>query len=80
MDLGAADGLVKWFGESWGAPICDPHDHRPTPVGETCPYCDAVIDDRAQGLLIFHLEAQGATERPWHIDCFMLTIVGRRTT
>lgn len=27
---------MKWFGESWGAPACDPASHVDTPVGMEC--------------------------------------------
>lgn len=29
-------GTVRWFGESWKAPICDPRAHVGTPVGMNC--------------------------------------------
>lgn len=62
---------MLWFGKSWGAPACDPDDHRPTPVGEACAYCDGPIADDAQGVLIPHLDHERASLRPWHLGCFL---------
>lgn len=28
--------MLGWFGESWGAPACDPETFVPTPVGWRC--------------------------------------------
>jgi len=73
--------MTRWFGESWGAPICDLADHAPTPVGEPCADCSEPIREsgaRSQGLLVPHLDADGASVRPWHLDCF-LNSVGIRT-
>lgn len=64
---------MKWFGKSWGAPICDPDDHRPTPLGEECLYCKKPIGPDDIGLLIPHLD-ETASIRPWHHACFMASI------
>lgn len=28
--------MTKWFGESWGAPVCEPGSHIAIPVGMPC--------------------------------------------
>lgn len=30
---------VQWFGESWGAPVCDPEQKIDIPVEEKCARC-----------------------------------------
>lgn len=68
---------MKWFGRSWGAPICT-EEHAPTPIGHRCVQCRESVMPDAQGLLIPHCEGartrDGAwvfVERPWHIDCWL---------
>lgn len=68
---------MKWFGQSWGAPICDPDEHCPTPVGERCARCLLPIGEREQGLIIPHLFA-GVTQRPWHLLCFLHSTTGHK--
>jgi len=41
---------MKWFGESWHAPVCEPDEHIETPVGEDCGYCDEPIAEGDRGL------------------------------
>lgn len=41
---------MKWFGESWGAPVCEDETHIEIPVGESCGYCDEPIAEGDQGL------------------------------
>lgn len=43
--------MTGWFGESWGAPVCDPEDHVRTPVGRACLWCGKPIEAGDQGLL-----------------------------
>lgn len=64
-----------WFGQSWGAPICDEDRHRPTPVGEPCVRCGAPITDDDQGMIMPHIEGKDR----WYlvaytIDCFLESI------
>jgi hypothetical protein len=71
---------MKWFGKSWGAPICDEVEHVATPVGAKCMHCDQEIDRNAQGFLVPHLDLDAASsECPWHLDCFLWTIGVRST-
>ncbi len=64
---------MKWFGKSWGAPICDPEDHTATPLGP-CAKCEKPICENDQGLVVPHLEESGAFDRGWHLDCFLGSI------
>ena len=45
---------MKWFGDSWGAPVCDPLDHMPTQEGSRCGYCEQDITRDDRGFLIPH--------------------------
>jgi len=63
---------LQWFGESWGAPICDPADHADTPTGQACARCEKPIEPGAQGLLVLHVGDIKPPERlPWHLDCWL---------
>lgn len=44
---------VRWFGESWGAPVCDPLFHVPVDVvvGSKCVECKGVITERDHGVV-----------------------------
>lgn len=63
---------MKWFGESWGAPVCDGPQLN-TPVGLPCARCHVEIIEGDRGVVIPHHEFGGAyaEERPWHLDCMM---------
>lgn len=63
---------MKWFGESWGAGICDRKDHVPTPVGAMCEVCEKDIEEGDQGFRMGQLHEDGAlTYGTWHLDCFL---------
>lgn len=63
-----------WFGESWGAPVCDYANHMPTPVGEECLMCEAVFTADDQGLTIPHASQAGVELRSMHIACFLKNV------
>ena len=63
-----------WFGPSWGALVCDPARHRPTPVGERCLDCDEVFVDDDQGLTIPGVRDGAVNLRSIHIGCFLREI------
>lgn len=75
------DGRVKWFGESWGAPICDPADKVDVPTGRLCLMCDREILAGDQGLMVTHLGEtangawRGAIRQPWHLDCWLMSVL-----
>ena len=72
---------MRWFGESWGAPVCVPELRIPVPPGGLCVECGEKLRDDSQGLLVFHIEVEFSdvehytegtvVEHPHHIDCFM---------
>lgn len=65
---------MKWFGETWHAPICEDDRHVETPVGQSCFECHEPITERDHGLIIPYLGKAADSEEPWHLDCFMRSI------
>lgn len=64
--------MTAWFGQSWGAPVCDQQTHQDTPVGEPCCECDAAIVEGDSGFLM------PFTDPPvlvYHRVCFLRTVI-----
>lgn len=60
---------MKWFGESWGAPMCKDCPHVEVPVGETCVHCEEPIAAGDSGVI--------ASNGPvFHRNCFLRGIYG----
>lgn len=64
-----------WFGKSWGAPVCDPETHLPTPVGDLCVRCAGEITDDDQGMIVPFAGMQPAVLSAHHLDCFLVGII-----
>ena len=65
---------VQWFGESWGAPVCDAEYHAETPVGVACLHCQRPIQAGDQGLIMDCVTmdvSPDAKREPAHLDCFL---------
>lgn len=63
-----------WFGESWGAPVCDEDRHLPIPVGKHCHECMIPITEDDHGMLIpcfGYLDDMLA----YHRICFLRTVI-----
>lgn len=61
---------MKWFGESWGAPVCVPENHAPVP-GERCVVCDKQFWEDDQGIILpFVGGPDDPPELPYHLACF----------
>jgi hypothetical protein len=75
---------MRWFGETWDAPIND-LEHADTPVGETCEHCKEPIVDDDRGVLLpgFHFDPEAVPlqvpEYAYHLRCFMATILSEST-
>lgn len=71
--------MTKWFGESWGAPVCEPSEHVDPPVGELCAghphmhheFRPEVIAADDQGVMIPYLGNDERTYQAWHLDCWL---------
>lgn len=70
---------LRWFGESWGAPVCDPRTHIETPVGKLCKghdhthkdWDDQVIREGDQGVTVPYQGPDGVKPLPYHLDCWL---------
>jgi hypothetical protein len=70
---------VRWFGASWGAPVCDPAQHTATPVGMVCSGHDHLHSDRSsfivsgdQGVTLPYYGRTDRVERvAYHLDCWL---------
>jgi hypothetical protein len=65
-------GTVRWFGDSWGAPINDPRTWVETPTNELCAECMKWIESDDSGIRIPGVEASGYVS--FHKKCFFHTI------
>lgn len=71
-------GTVRWFGPSWGAPVCAPDNRVEVPVGKFCQDCRVKVERGDQGLMIPYAHDGVATMEPHHLNCF-LDVVGLKT-
>lgn len=61
---------MKWFGKTWGAPICSVVDKIETPVGEQCSLCEKTIDIGDCGFVLLAVGIGGTLKaRGYHRDC-----------
>jgi hypothetical protein len=65
------DATMRWFGESWGAPICEECPHEETPVGEDCIHCHVTVLPGDQG--VFYANGPVA-----HLECLFRAVLGPR--
>ncbi len=62
---------MKWFGESWGAPVNELCARIDVPDGECCPRCGRSIRPGDQGFQISGLAYDGTVEVfDFHRACF----------
>jgi hypothetical protein len=72
-------GTLRWFGESWGAPVCDPRARIEPPVGMACIGHPHLHEDRPvailpddQGVTMPHLSGDGLVGTvAYHLDCWL---------
>jgi hypothetical protein len=73
---------VKWFGNPWGAPVNETVSRTERPLGVPCASCLVPIADNDNGVLIptfrkgVGMAMARPVEEPWHIGCFLATVVG----
>ena len=66
---------MRWFGESWGAPVNDETEHIDTPVDNLCWYCDRLIDEDDQGFELLRMTDEGPFVMIVHRDCLLRVIL-----
>lgn len=67
-------GTVRWWGESWGAPICDPRNHVATPVTAQCAECGLMIRAGHRGVsvpTVLGADTEAWEYRHWHLECWL---------
>lgn len=65
-------GTVRWFGESWGAPICDWRAHIDNPGAARCLDCNHYIESDDQGIsTVASLSIDPSGRVYYHLDCFL---------
>ena len=72
---------MYYFGENWGAPVCQTTEQKPTPVGQVCYHCGEAIEEGNRGFLmpVVTLPEQEVAEPPFqiiHLECLIRTTVG----
>jgi hypothetical protein len=67
---------VKWFGEDWEAPVCNPDEHAETPLGALCENCGVRFEADDRGVILPCLEAAGVRDYPLHLNCLLEMTVG----
>jgi hypothetical protein len=60
---------MKWFGQSWGAPICESADHIATPVGQSCMGCETPFSIIANGLVLPNEDGEHVVF--YHVPCLL---------
>lgn len=72
--------MIGWFGESWGAPVCEPKLHVDTPVGTECVGHEHMhTDDRPdtiqpgdQGITLPQISLDKTMHLVvYHLDCWL---------
>ncbi len=61
--------MSGWFGKDWGAPMCEPSEHVPTPIGDHCVHCQEVIAEGDRGEVNFVGQVS-------HLECSIRSVVG----
>lgn len=64
--------MSGWFGQSWGAPVCYPETHVPTPDDAVCPYCEQPILPDDNGMV---LRSTDTTAAYYHRLCFQISVI-----
>lgn len=62
---------MRWFGESWGAPVCFETEHIETPLGAACGACTKLIDEGDQGFELPFLNWEKNQVIYYHRQCFI---------
>lgn len=74
---------MKWFGKSWGAPVCDYAEWCVTPIGEPCLDCQKRITEHDCGFVVpliesvdWNTEMARVSLRCYHRACFVKNVLG----
>lgn len=67
---------MQWFGRGWGASICEPESHVPTPAGMPCGRCEEAIEAGDFGVMMPFCMQDGNSLRPLHYACHLRSFIG----
>lgn len=62
---------MRWFGESWGAPVCEPENEVPIPLGWICESCGVAFAEGDRGVTLVYYDEEGRRDFPLHLDCLL---------
>jgi hypothetical protein len=62
---------LRWFGTSWLAPVCDPGNHIPTPLGMRCIRCGKGFTLNDQGFEMPYVDGGRVGTVYYHKGCFL---------
>ncbi len=63
---------MKWFGESWGAPVCQPEDHVAGLPDAPCTCCNRAFVEGDIGVIVPLIGGPGdPKDVGYHHACFM---------
>lgn len=66
---------MRWFGESWGAAVCDPKMHSDTPVGQPCARCSTLFKTSDRGVTMPYMSSEpDFTLIHYHLPCLMRSL------
>lgn len=66
---------VKWFGESWEAPVNHTNERAEIPETRHCAECEKEIRRGDRGLLLpYYGPPEGIRDMVYHLDCFLRCI------
>jgi hypothetical protein len=62
---------MRWFGKSWGAPVCTPESEAPRPSAP-CAHCGGAIGEHDSGVILPFAGGPGdPPELPYHRLCLL---------
>lgn len=65
---------MKWFGNSWGAPVCDPANRVPIPLGMKCIRCGKGFGLKDQGFELPYMGESRIKVVYYHKGCLLREI------
>jgi hypothetical protein len=69
-------GSMRWFGESWGAPVCQIRNKMAVPVDHLCYECGLPIKEDHRGFAIPFFGGGPVSHAYYHFECLMKTVLG----
>ena len=75
MGFAMTGTTIRWFGPSWGAPMCQPQFRVPEPLDCECIACGKGFERSNQGVRLPHLSEPGHVGfSHFHLGCFLVSL------